>query len=301
MPLDLEAIRTFVKVAELGSFTRAGEHLASSKSRASLHVQALERELGSQLLTRSTRAVKLTADGELFLTHARRLLADADALSALFQAPRTLRGPVRLDLPIALARDVIIPRLPELLAAHPQLELLVSTTDRRVDVVRDGFDCVLRIGTLRDSDLLAKKLGALHVVNCASPSYLRKHGLPRSLADLSAHVLVHYSLRFGADRASFEYRDGERYRELPMRSALTVNNTDAYRAACVAGLGIIQAPRYGLQALLASGALVELLPELTSEPLQVSLVHPRGVPMRVRAVMSWLESSLAPHLTQTRK
>jgi DNA-binding transcriptional LysR family regulator len=296
MSLDLEAVRAFLRVAELASFTRAAEQLGLSKSQASLRVQALEHELGTQLLTRSTRTVRVTPDGEQFLFRARRLLSDADDLGTMFQAPRTLRGTVRMDLPISIARDNIIPRLPELLVAHPQLTLLLSATDRRVDLLRDGLDCVLRIGHLADSGLLARRLGSLAMVNCASPSYLSKYGVPRTLADLDDHLLVNYSLRLGLSAASFEYHEAGSYLERPMRSLITVNNTDAYQAACRAGLGIIQAPRLGLRPALAAGELVEVLPELGSEPMPVSIVHTRNVPKRVREVMSWLARQLEPHL-----
>lgn len=296
--MELDSLRVFVKVAELGSFTRASEHLGVSKARASIRVQELEAKLGSRLLHRSTRTVRLTSDGEAFLQRARRLISEADELAAMFAAPSTLRGRVRIDLPNDLARNVIIPRLPEFLSAHPQLELLVSTTDRRVDLLREGFDCVLRVGALRDSSLVAKRLGALEMVNCASPSYLHKYGIPRSLADLDQHLVVHYSLNLGSDAPSFEYFDGQGYREHPMRALVTVNSTDAYQAACIAGLGIVQAPRKGMLPHIEAGRLLQVLPELACEPLLVSLVqgHSRQARAPVRAVMSWLAQVLTPHL-----
>jgi DNA-binding transcriptional LysR family regulator len=298
MTMEIDAVRMFVKVAELASFTRAAEHLGLSKARVSTRVQELEGELGSRLLQRSTRAVRLTSDGEEFLSRARQLVDDADDLATMFQAPSGLRGRVRIDLPISLARSVIITRVPELLAAHPQIELLMSTTDRRVDVIREGFDCVLRIGKLTDSGLVARRLGEMPMMNVASPGYLKKYGVPRSLDDLDDHLIVHYSLRFGADAPSFEYRDGKVYRERPMRSVITVNATDAFQAACVTGLGITQTPRIGAMAAIAAGTLVEVLPQHTAEPLPVSLVHAHGrnVPRHVRAVMSWLAQLLVPHL-----
>jgi DNA-binding transcriptional LysR family regulator len=296
--MDVESVRVFVKVAELGNFTRASEHLGLSKARASIRVQELEAVLGTRLLHRSTRTVRLTTDGEQFLLRARRLVNDADELSTMFSAPSNLRGRVRLDLPIQFARNVVIPRLPEFLSHHPQLEMLVSTTDRRVDLLREGFDCVMRIGALSDSGLVAKRIGVLDMMNCASPRYLEKYGTPRSIADLTRHLLVHYSLNFGGEAASFEYFDGSAYRELQMQCALTVNSTDAYLAACLAGLGIIQAPRTGMAASLASGALVEILPDLCSAALPVSLVqgHSQRARAPVRAVMAWLTQIMAPHL-----
>lgn len=296
--MRIDALRMFVKVAELASFTRAAEHLGLSKARVSRAVQELEVELGNRLLQRSTRTVRLTHDGEQFLVAARQLVRDADGLAGMFQAPSALRGQVRVDMPQSLARSLFIPHLPELLSAHPQLEILLSTTDRRVDVIRDGFDCVLRIGKLADSGLVARRLGELSMVNCASPGYLRRYGTPRSVDDLAGHLVVHYSVRFGADAPGFEYRDGDAYRERPMRSLVTVNSTDSYRAACIAGLGIIQAPRYGMLSSITSGEVVEVLPQHTCEPLPVSLVHGHGrnVPRHVRAVMGWIARLLTPHL-----
>jgi DNA-binding transcriptional LysR family regulator len=298
MTLDLETVSTFVKVAELGSFTRAGQQLGLSKSRVSLRVQALERELGTRLLQRSTRVVRLTPDGEQLLARGRRLLLDADQLSSMFQAARALRGRLRVDLPVGFARDLIIPRLPEFLAAHPQLDILASVTDRRVDVVREGFDCVLRVGALADSGLTARRLGTVRMVNLASPAYLAAHGTPRTPDDLDHHLIVHYASDLGADPPTFEYRDGDGYRERPVRSVVTVNSSDAYLAACLAGLGIIQTPRAGKQAGLAAGALVEVLPAHTCAPMPVSIVHAHGrsVPRRVAAFMGWLADLMRPHL-----
>lgn len=300
MTLELDALRIFVRVAELQSFTRAAEQLGMPKARVSLRVQALEAELGIRLLHRTTRTVRTTPDGDQLLARARRLVVDADDLAAMFQAPRTLRGLVRIDLPVGLARDVVIPRLPELLALHPQLELQLSTTDRRVELVREGFDCVLRVGALPDSELVVRRLGVLPMVNCVSPSYVRRYGVPRGLDELDRHLLVHYSLTLGGDRPVFEYRDGAHDRDRPMRAIVTVNSTDAYRAACLAGLGIIQVPRTGVRDQLADGSLVEVLPDWPCAAMPVSLVHGHGraVPKRVRAVMTWLAQLIEAHLRQ---
>lgn len=296
--MDFDGLRVFVRVAELGSFTRASEQLGLSKARASIRVQELEAELGCQLLHRSTRAVQLTEDGQQFLPRAERLVKDAEELAAMFQAPSNLRGRVRIDLPTQLAREHVLPRLPAFLAAHPQLELLVSTSDRRVDVLREGFDCVLRVGKLSDSSLVARRLGLLSMVNCVSPSYLKRFGEPKTLADLEQHWLVQYSQALGGEPPTFEYKDGNVYRELPMRSLITVNGTDAYRAACLAGLGIVQSPRLGSRAALASGDLVEILPDFPCEPMPVSLVQSHAARARrpVRAVTNWLAQVITPEL-----
>jgi len=297
--MDLDSVRIFLKVAELGSFTRASQQLGMSKARASVRIQELEAALGARLLHRSTRTVRLTTDGEQLLLRARRLVSDADELASMFSSPSNLRGRVRLDLPVQFARNVVIPRLPEFLSMHPQLEMLVSTTDRRVDLLREGFDCVMRVGLLADSALVAKRIGVLQMTNCASPRYLEKYGTPQHLSDLAQHLLVHYSAGFGSERPSFEYFDGNAYREHEMRGSVTVNSTDAYQAACLAGLGIIQAPRTGVAASLASGSLVEILPDLRCEPMPVSLVQGHSPKARapVRAVMAWLTQIMTPHLS----
>jgi DNA-binding transcriptional LysR family regulator len=160
------------------------------------------------------------------------------------------------------------------------------------------FHVDLRVGKLEDSSLVARRLGVLPMVDCASPAYLKKYGTPRTLDDLHDHLVVHYSIRFGTDTPGFEYRGGNIYRERPMRSLITVNSTDSYRAACLAGLGIIQSPRMSLLPSVTAGELVEILPQHTCQPLPVSLVHAHGrnVPRHVRVVMSWIGEVLKGQL-----
>jgi DNA-binding transcriptional LysR family regulator len=302
-PLRLEDLRIYASVAELTSFSRAAEQLGLAKGRVSVAVQQLEARIGARLLQRTTRSVRLTPDGEAFLERCKELLIEAEQLEAMFlPAASGLTGRLRIDLPAILARDVVIPRLPEFLAAHPSLEMGVSTTDRRVDLVQEGFDCVLRVGALGDADLVARPLGSLRMINLASPDYLRRHGTPRRLADLAKHRVVHYASTLGAQDAAWEYRepaDGS-LRALPMRAAVTVNGTDAYHAAALAGLGLIQAPVLGTRALVDAGRLVAVLPRHTAAPLPVSLLyaHRRQLAPRVQAVMAWLSQVLSPFLAQ---
>jgi len=296
--MELEALRIFLRVAELKSFTRAAEQLGLAKARASVRVCELEAALGTRLLLRTTRMVRLTEEGEQLYQRARRLVAEADEVQSMFApASSGLRGRLRLDLPVSLARTHVIPRLPEFLALHPQLELLVSTTDRRVDLLREGFDCVLRVGALSDSGLMVKRLGALSMANCASPAYLARYGMPRTIADLDRHFVVGYSSTFDRAGAEFEYRDGGRTRTRRVRAAVTVNGSDAG----LAGLGIIQAPRIGMRQALADGRLLEVLPDFPCEPMPVSLVHGHGhrPPKRVRALMSWLGGALVSALRES--
>lgn len=300
--MDLESLTIYARVAELASFTKAAEQLGVQKARVSTAVQALEAQLGVRLLHRTTRRVRMTPDGEAFYTRCKTVLADVDDLGALFQqAPTALRGRLRVDMPTAMARDLVIPRLGEFMAAHPLVDLELGSTDRRVDLVHEGFDCVVRVGTLTDSELVARPLGHYRMVNCASPAYLAAHGTPTRLDDLDAHWLVHYSSALGAGSPGWEYVDGPRVRFRPMRGRLTVNNAHSYQAACLAGLGLIQAPPVGVAPLIAAGALVEVMPRFRAAPMPVSLLyaHRAGVSKRLQALMDWLAQLLSPQLAAT--
>ena len=298
--MDFHQLRIFATVAELASFSRAAEQLGLAKGRVSTAVQQLEAQVGTRLLQRTTRSVRLTPDGERFLDRCKELLTEAEQLQAMFQPASTgLTGRLRIDLPTRLARDIVLPRLPEFLAAHPLLEVGISTTDRRVDLVHEGFDCVLRVGTLPDSELVARPLGFLRMRNVASPAYLRAHGTPRTLADLAAHQVVHYMPSLNAQGAAWDYVDADgQQRAIPMRARVTVNGTDAYQAAALAGLGLIQAPAFGTEALVASGQLVKVLPRFVAPAMPVSLMlpHRRQLAPRVQAVMAWITQLIAPLL-----
>jgi DNA-binding transcriptional LysR family regulator len=295
----LDTLRVFLRVTELGSFTRAADSLGLPKASVSQAISRLEAELGTQLLHRTTRRVHLTADGAQLQQRAHDLLDDMDEVQNLFRRqPSELSGRLRVDMPGSMARNVVIPQLPAFLALHPGLEIELSATDRRVDVVREGFDCVLRVGTLDDSSLVARLLGHMRIVNVASPGYLVAHGVPRVLADLDQHALVHYVGTLGQRSPGFEYFDGQHYRNWPMQGALTVNSADGYSAAALAGLGIIQVPEMGAREALRSGTLVEVLPDCVAEPMPVSLVYAqrRHLPRRVDAFMTWLAGLLATEM-----
>ena len=297
-----DRMHIFVRVAELASFTQAAEALGIPKASASTAVQQLESQLGTRLLHRTTRRVQLTQDGQAYYERCKDLLADVDELQSMFQHPdgAGLKGRVRIDMSTGMARNVVVPRLPELLAPHPCLELELSSTERRVDVVREGFDCVLRTGAVVDSSLVARPLGLVRLVNCASPAYLRAHGTPRSLADLPGHRLVHFVNTLGARSAGFEAVVDGALVLTPMQGALTVNNAEAYMAGCLAGLGLIQVPHLGVVDLLARGDLVEVLPQLAAPPMPLTLMYAnrRNLPRRVRTVMDWLAQVVAEHLAQ---
>jgi len=301
----LEAMAVYVRVAELGSFTQAAQQLGLPKASISTAVQRLEATLGTRLLHRTTRQVRMTQDGLAFYERSRDLLADVDELQGMFQpAAAALRGRLRVDLPLGTARHLVMPRLPEFVRAHPELEIELGSSDRRVDLVHEGFDCVLRVGTLSDSSLVARPLGRYRLVNCASAGYLAEFGTPRTPDDLAGHRLVHYVPELGTRSRGFELggagADGAEGtgRWLPMAGAVTVNNSEAYLAACLAGLGLIQVPEPGVRELLRQGRLVEVLPAWRPPPMPVSLLYPhrRHLPRRVQVFMAWLEEVVRPEL-----
>ena len=298
---QIDQMRVFLRVAELSSFTAAAASLGLPKASVSTSIAQLEADLGARLLHRTTRKVSLTQDGNMFFERAQDLVADLDELTGLFQHEgAALRGRLRVDMPVGAAQEVIIPRLPQLLAEHPLLEIELSSTDRFVDVVREGFDCVLRVGAKPDSSLIARTLGHYPLINCASREYVDRFGSPRSLADLSEHRLVHYASTWGHPAEGFEYVDRGESRSVAIRGAITVNNSAAYLAACLAGLGIIQVPMMGVRQLLDSGELVEVMPKHRAAPMPVALLYPnrRHLPRRVRVFMDWVAELLRPHLIE---
>ena len=295
----LDPIRIFLKVAELESFSGAAQQLGLPNTTVSANVRELEEDIGVRLLQRTTRRVKLTQEGAAFYARSRDLLDEFDELGAMFDGDADgLTGRLRVDLTVGIAARIVLPRLKEFMARHPRLEINLSTTDRRVDVVREGFDCVLRSGLLADSSLVARPLGSYRMVNCASPAYLEAFGTPRTLADLAQHRIVHYDALLGGSAPVWEWFDGERTRLAPVGGMLTVNGTACFEAACRAGLGLIQAPDVGIRAYLDSGELIEVLPDFRPEPMPVAFVYPsrRYVPARTLAFMEWVQELLAPYL-----
>lgn len=299
---QLEAMQIFVRVAELSSFTQAADSMGLPKASVSAAVQKLEARLGTRLLHRTTRKVQLTQDGQVFYERSKDLLADVEDIQTLFRSDGSgLRGRLRVDMPLAIAREVVLPQLSEFLQQHPELAIELSSTDRRVDLVREGFDCVLRVGQVVDTSLIARPIGAYRLINVASPSYLARYGTPQTPDDLDSHQLVHYAPTLGARSGGFEFSDPADATHVvhkPMAGAVTVNNSDAYQGACLAGLGIIQAPKAGLRGHLEADRLVEILPDHRSPPMPIYLLYAnrRHLPRRVQAFMNWLESLMHARL-----
>lgn len=297
----IELLRVFTRVAACASFSQAADTLNLSRASVSAAVQQLEARLGTRLLQRTTRRVALTADGEALLERAAALIADVDELEQQFRpSGAALAGRLRVDLPSRIARRLVAPALPELLARHPGLRIELGSTDRVVDLVHDGIDCALRVGPLAASSLVARPLGRFALINCASPAYLARHGVPASPHALAGHHAVDYLSPTTGRAAPWEWVDDSGLtltRELPAQAG--ANNAETYIALALAGLGLIQIPAFDVRGHLADGSLLEVMPRHRPAPMPVHLVvaHRRQfASRRVQVFAAWLAERLAPEL-----
>lgn len=295
----ITTMQVFVRVAETGSFTKAADGLGLPRATVSAAVQQLEASLATRLLHRTTRRVHLTQDGAALLERCRNLLADIEEMEGLFrQTPARIAGKLKVDVPSRIGRRIIAPALPGFFARYPDIELELGATDRSIDLILEGVDCVVRVGQLDDSSLVARPLGRFDLINCASPQYLAKHGQPDTPKDLANHWAVNYASPTTGRVAAWEYfENGERC-TATLRSQVTVNNAEIYLACALAGLGLIQIPAYDVHDLLKAGELVEVLPQARAEPMPVYALYPhrRHLSRRVQAFVDWLETLLKPSM-----
>lgn len=293
----LQAMRVFTRIVELGSFTRAADDLSLPRATLTHTIKRLEEHVGAHLLQRTTRRVRPTRDGEVYYNHCVRLLADLDAVEADFrEAAAVPKGRLRIDLASSLARMVVIPELPAFLARYPQIELDIGTSDRFIDLVQEGVDCVLRAGDLPDSTMVGRRVANLSQATVASVAYVQRHGMPQTLADLqNGHVAVDWASPTTRRTTPLEFMVGKRMREVTVPAPIVVSGTEAYLACCEAGLGIAQFPRYRVEQALASGTLVELLPALPPPSFPVSVVYQsqRQLPLRLRVFIDWIVEVMA--------
>jgi len=288
----LQAMRLYTRIVELGSFTAAADDLNLPRATVTHAIKRLEARLGAQLLQRTTRRVRSTRDGETYYGHCVRLLADMDEVEADFrEALVQPKGRLRIDLPATLARLLVIPALRDFFARYPQIQLDIGTGDRFVDLVREGVDCVLRIGELGDSGMVGRRVGVLEQVTVASAAYVRRHGLPDSLAALQdGHLAVNWVSPTTHRAEPLEFMVGRKRREVVLPGCVSVSGVDAYLGCCEAGLGIAQMPRYRIGEALKSGRLRELLPAHPPPSLPMTILYPqqRRMPARLRVFVDWL-------------
>ena len=293
----LATLNLFVRIVDRGSFSAAAADCGISRPVATSAIKALEQRLGTRLLQRSTRHVQPTIEGEAYYGRCIAILADIE--DADRSASGSVAGVVRVDVAGYLARTVLLPALPDLLKRHPALRVHLGEGERFVDLVREGVDCVVRAGELTDSDMVVRRLGMLEETTVASPSYLAAHGTPDSPDDLRGHYMIGFvSSRTGQPLPLEFTRDGQVI-EVALPTRVLVGGADTSAAAARLGLGLAQAPRCRFLDDLASGALVEVLPEFSPTPTPLFVLYPsnRQLSPRVRTIVDWLVETVKPGLS----
>jgi DNA-binding transcriptional LysR family regulator len=284
-----QEMQVFVRIAERQSFTRASDDLQIPRATVTNLMKRMEQRLGARLLERTTRSVRLTHDGEAYYARCLRLLTDLEEAEGSFRnvAPK---GLLRANLQGTLARCFVMPVLPQFLGRYPGIELHLAEDDRFVDLVREGVDCVLRAGTLQDSSMVGRRVARLEQVTVASPAYLDAYGEPLNLDELRAHRAVNFVSSATGNPMPFEFTVDERTTEVDVGGIVAVTSADLYTGAALAGLGLIQVPRYRIADELARGALKRVLAQYAPPPMPVTVLYPqnRQLSSRVRAFADWL-------------
>ena len=291
----IESMDIFIHVVELESFTRAAETLQLHRPAVSKSIQRLEDDLGVKLLHRTTRKLSVTEEGLAFYHRAKQLLGDVNELMASYSPTLAPRGRLRLDTPLSLAHSMLIPALADFQARYPDIDIVLTSTDRRSNLIEEGIDCAIRLGELEDSGLIARHLGNVRMVTCAAPSYLQKHGEPHSLAALERHKAVNFFNAHSREVMPWKFEvNGEMVVYRPAGTIL-VDNADTFLSCGLAGLGMLQGVCAALSPSLKSGALVEVLSGYTCAPKPVSILYPdrRHLPGKVRVFVDWFNEVFA--------
>ncbi|MFI8144096.1 LysR family transcriptional regulator [Acinetobacter sp. ABJ_C5_2] len=287
----LQQFFIFTEVAKRQSFSEVAHRLDLPRSTVTSAIQQLETHYGVRLFHRTTRKVSLTQDGQRILPECQNLLFDYEQLEQLIQTQKQhYRGTLKISMPSRIVHQVIIPELSDFYHRYPDIHLQLNSSDDMTDLIEKGIDCVVRVGELDSSSLIARLIGHLVMVNCASAGYLEQYGTPKQLEDLSQHKLINYAGAVGEKQGEFVYQGGT----VMMDSALSVNNTEAYSAAACAGLGIIQVPYYDVQDKIEQGILVEVLSAYSAPSLPLNILYPNRsyIPKRLEVFMNWVEEVL---------
>ncbi|HEY6024777.1 MAG TPA: LysR family transcriptional regulator [Pseudolabrys sp.] len=293
----LTGLEVFAKVASAGSFSAAGRALGMSQTMVTKHITALEARLGVKLLHRSTRRLSLTDAGRSYLEASERILTDMSAADAAVAAERVVpRGVLRLNAPVSFGERQIAPLLAEFAKAHPLVNVELGLNDRLVDLAEEGWDLAIRIGTLSESSLIARRIAPSRTAVCAAPAYLKARGTPRTVAELAQHNCLGYTLSriAGVDRWTFGAKDDV---VVTVSGNLRANNGDALRAAAIAGQGIIYQPTFVVADALRSGALVSLTldhPTVEFGGIYAVYLPDRNPAAKVRAFIDFIARRFTP-------
>jgi DNA-binding transcriptional LysR family regulator len=288
----LGTMEAFVAVVDAGSFSAAALRLRSSKSLVSRQIAALESELGARLFQRTTRSLTLTEEGRRYHEQVVRILADiAEANRSLSNLQAAPRGLLRVNAPMSFGYLHLAPAVPDFLMQCPEVELDLTMNDRYVDLIEEGVDLALRLGRLADSSLVARKLAPARRVVCASPTYLREHGVPQTPDDLKRHQCLCYSNIAASDEWRFVRQDGKTW-PVEVKGRLHANNGDALREAALKGLGLVFLPTFIVGRDLQAGSLVSVLTDYVAQDSGLYAVYPhaRHLSPKVRAFVDFLAS-----------
>ncbi|MEW6347049.1 MAG: LysR family transcriptional regulator [Paraburkholderia sp.] len=287
----LQAMQVFTRVVDTNSFTRAAETLDLPRASVTTIIQNLESFLGTRLMHRTTRRLSLTPDGAAYYERCVRILADVEETEASFQSGnKKPHGKLRIDMPGSIGRLLVIPSLCEFHTRYPDIDLQLGLTDRPVDLLQEGVDCVVRVGALQDSSLVARRIGIFEGVTCGAPEYLQKYGIPRTLDDLDAHSAVNYFSSRTGRVLDWAFKVDGKEIEVKMKGTVSVNDADAYVTCGLEGFGLIQPALFMVLPHLQSGQLVEVLPDIKPLPMPISAVYPhsRHLSPKVRVFVDWI-------------
>ncbi|MFG1478976.1 LysR substrate-binding domain-containing protein [Xanthobacter sp. V4C-4] len=294
---QLAAMRAFVRVVEAGTFTRAADLLEMPKPTVTKLIQQLETHLRARLLHRTTRRVTVTLDGAAYYERAQRLLSELDELDAgMALAQARPSGRLRVDCSSALATSVIIPALPAFHARYPDIQLDLGLSDRPADLLAENLDCAVRAGEIQDQSLIARRIGDMRVITCATPGYFARAGTPQHPRDLErGHHIVAYRPAAGSRVLPLIYQNRSEAIEIAGRYVVSLNDGMGYLAAALAGLGIVQLPTFMAREAITDGRLVPILLDWCTAPKPLHIVYPpnRHLSNKVRVFVDWLADLLA--------
>ncbi|MDZ7280286.1 LysR family transcriptional regulator [Pantoea eucrina] len=287
----IQAMQVFTRVAEAGSFVRAAETLSMPSSTVTSMIKNLEKYLQVRLLNRTTRRVSLTPEGLQYLAQCREILSLIEhSESSLTASASRPQGRLRVDMPAGIAHFIVMPNLKAFYRLYPDIYLMIGVSDRQVDLVQEGVDCVIRAGELRDSTLVARPLGQFRWVTCASPDYLREYGVPETPEALSHHRAIHYFSGSGRRINELRFTRGSEAFSVPVEGDAAVNETGLYIKMSLAGLGLAQLAENVISAELQQGNLIEVLADWQPPSMPVTMLYPhqRFLSPAVRAFADWV-------------
>jgi LysR family transcriptional regulator for bpeEF and oprC len=274
---QLQGMRVFTRVAELGSFARAATTLDLSRAMASSYVAQLEKHLGTRLLHRTTRKVSVSPQGALYLEHCKRILAEIEAADDQARLARNRpQGKLRVDVPVAFGKYLLLPAIPSFTQRYPDISLEVRFNDQYVDIAADRVDVAVRVGKLNSPDIIARQIATSRLLTCASPKYLAQHGMPRTPEELRKHRLIGHLRGNAARPADWQFKQGDGAHSLRLPMALSFNTVDALTTSALDGQGLVQQLDLLVSSYLAEGRLVEVLREYSCEGPPLSVIYPKA-------------------------